>query len=217
MSASHGNLPTAESTPLEIIAEVSRVVTKVIDRITGDRSDYPLMVAAAGVEALKGYGIEARVMYGQAAWIEVMEDHSVIWAGCWGQHLHFWIGTAFSETVDLNTSVAHKKRAHDNPALKPLYSPPMLWARDVPAFYRYVPEGVAELELTEARDIERYEAVLREIREKCVPARLAAAGEAEFPNEAILCPGRKLLDDSQGSFKHFDRALSVRGVPQAPF
>jgi hypothetical protein len=212
------NLATAESTPLPIIADVARVVTKVVDRIAGDRSDYPLMVAAACAEALKGYGIDARVMYGQAAWIEVMEDHSVIWAGCWGENLHFWVGTAYGETVDLNTSVAHRKRAHATPSLKPLYSPPILWAREVPSFYRYVPEGVAELELTEARDIERYEAVLREIREKCVPARLTVAGaEPEFPNEAILCPGRKLLDDAQGSFKHFDRALSVRGVPKAPF
>ena len=37
---------------------------------------------------------------------------------------------------DLNTSVAHRKRAHDQPGMQPLYSPPMLWSLDVPAFYR---------------------------------------------------------------------------------
>ena len=99
-------------------------------------------------------------MYGQSAWIEVMEDHSVLWAGCWGENLHFWVGTAYGETVDLTTSVAFKKRAHANPSLKALYSPPMLWSREVPVFYRYQPEGVAELELTEEQDVKRFESGL---------------------------------------------------------
>jgi hypothetical protein len=204
-----------KETPLEIIANVSSVVTRVVDRIMGDRSDYPLMVAAACVEALKTFGFEARVMYGQTAWVEVMEDHTVYWAGCWGKNLHFWVGTAFGETVDLNTSVAHRKRAHDDPRLKAMYSPPILWSREVPAFYRYLPEGVAELELTDEQDQRKYELVLNEIREKCGPQHVNAA-EPDFPNEPILCPGRKLLDDSKGSFKHFDRALAVQGVPLAP-
>jgi hypothetical protein len=207
-----------ENTPLEIIANVSRVVTRVVDRITGDRADFPLLVASATVEALKAFDIEARVMYGQAAWIEVMEDHSVLWAGCWGENLHFWVGTAFGETVDLNTSVAFKKRAHASPSLKAVHSPPMLWSREVPAFYRYQPEGVAELELTEEQDIKRFEQVCREIKDKCGPQHVKAGDEdLDFVNEPILCPGRKLLDDTQSTFKHFDRALSVRGVPQAPF
>jgi hypothetical protein len=207
--------PLAEGTPLEIIANVSRVVTRVVDRLTGDRADYPLLVAAACVEALKTFGLESRVMYGHTAWIEVMEDHTVMWAGCWGKNLHFWVGTAFGETVDLNTSVAFKKRAHDNPHLKALYSPPMLWSREVPSFYRYVPEGVAELELTEESDKRRFELVLAEINQKCGPKHLAP-GEPDFVNEPILCPGRKLLDDSSGTFKHFDRALAVQGIPQSP-
>lgn len=207
------------STPLPIIANVSRVVTKVVDRITGDRSDFPLMIAGACVEALKNFGIESRVMYGQAAWIEVLEDQSVVWAGCWGQNIHFWVATQHGEVVDLNTSVAFRKRAHDNP-VKPLYSPPVLWSAEVPKFYRFVPEGVAELELTEARDIERWQSVTREIAEKCTPAAApldASEGELDFPNEPILCSGRRLLDDSNSTFRHFDRALSVRGIPEAPF
>jgi hypothetical protein len=204
-----------EATPIEVIANVSRVVTRVIDRITGDRSDYPLMVASACMEALKLHGIESQVMYGKAAWVEVLEDHTVLWAGCWGENITFWTATQFGEVVDLNTSVAHRKRAHSMPGMKSLYSPPMLWSREVPMFYRYVPEGVAELELTEARDIQRYETVLREIREKCGPTHIS--GEPEFPNEPILCPGRKLLDDSQQSFRQFDRAVGVRGIPKAPF
>jgi hypothetical protein len=207
-------------TSLPIIANVSRVVTKVVDRITGDRVDFPLMVAAATVEALKNFGIESRVMYGQAAWVEVLEDQSVVWAGCWGENIHFWVATQDGEVIDLNTSVAFKKRAHDNPAIKPLYSPPILWAAEVPKFYRYLPEGVAELELTDERDIKRYEVVLAEIKEKCGPQFAkdeTPESELDFPNEPILCPDRKLLDDSTETFRHFDRALGVRGIPVAPF
>ncbi|MCM2276876.1 MAG: hypothetical protein NDJ89_02220 [Oligoflexia bacterium] len=211
------------STPLPIIANISRIVSSVVDRITGDRSDYPLLVAAAAVHALRNFGIKSQLMYGQAAWIEVLEDHSVVWAGCWGKNLHFWAATEHGEVVDLNTSVAHRKRAHDRPELKALYSPPMLWSAEVPRFYRYVPEGVAEIELSEERDRKWFDLVLREIDEKCQPALVPAAtsgAESEpdpgFPNEAILCPGRKLLDDSRDSFRHFDRALSVRGIPQPP-
>jgi hypothetical protein len=207
-------------TSLPVIANVSRVVTKVVDRITGDRVDFPLMVAAACVEALKNFGIESRIMYGEAAWVEVLEDQSVVWAGCWGEHIHFWVATQFGEVVDLNTSVAFKKRAHDNPSVKPLYSPPILWAAEVPKFYRYTPEGVAELELTEERDLKRWESVKREINEKCVPALVmfdAVEADLDFPNEPILCPDRRLLDDSTETFRHFDRALGVRGIPVAPF
>ena len=204
-------------TPVEVIANVTRIVTRVIDRIMGDRSDYPLMVAAATVEALKTFDIAARVFYGQAAWVEVLEDHTVLWAGCWGKNLHFWVGSAYGETIDLNTSVAYRKRAHDNPGAKSMYSPPILWSREVPRFYRYVPEGVAELELHDAEDQRKYDRVLAEIREKCGPKHLVAGTQPDFPNEAILCPGRRLLDDSKDTFKHFDRALSVQGVPPSPF
>lgn len=208
-----------QGTPLPVIANVSRVVTSVVDRLTGDRVEFPLLVAAACVEALKRHGIESRIMYGPAAWVEVMDDHSVIWAGCWGRFFHFWVATQHGEVVDLNSSVAHRKRAHDNPEIKPLYSPPILWSAELPGFYRYQPEGVAELELTEDKDKRRYELVLEEVAKNCGPEHLDPEmidEELEFPNEPILCPGRRLLDDSRGTFKHFDRALSVRGIPQAP-
>lgn len=207
------------STPLPVIANVSRVVTAVTDRISGDRVDVPLLVASACAEALRLYSIEARVMYGQAAWVEILEDETPIWAGCWGNNVHFWAATEFGEVVDLNTSVAYRKRPHDDPGLKAKYSPPMLWSAEVPAFYRYLPEGVAELELTDSGDRKKFDLVLKEIQEKCGPAHLQPLrdeAELSFPNEPILCPGRKLLDDSRDSFRHFDRALSVRGLPPAP-
>ncbi len=203
------------STPLPVIANVSRIVSMVVDRITGDRTEFPLLVAAACVEALKQFGIESRIMYGAAAWIEVMPDHTVAWAGCWNGNLHFWVATQFGEVVDLNTSAAFRTRAHATPHLQAIYSAPMLWSAEVPGFYRYEAEGVAELELTEEKDRKRYELVLQEIHEKCTPAAIEAQ-EQDFPNEPILCSGRRLLDDSKGTFKLFDRALSVRGIPQSP-
>ncbi len=202
-------------TPPEVIACVSRVVTKVVDRISGDRVEVPLLVAATCSQALKNFGIDSQVMYGPAAWVEVLEDHSVVWAGCWGEHYSFWVATAFGEVVDLNTSVAFRKRSHHQPDLRPLYSPPMLWSREVPSFYRYQPEGIAELELHDERDRRQYELVLKEVNEKCQPATIVGV-EPEYPNEAILCPGRKLLDDSNGTFKLFDRAISVKGIPPSP-
>ncbi len=206
---------TLTQTPLDVIANVSRIVTKVVDRIAGDRVEVPLMVAAACVEGLKLHGIQSQIMYGRAAWTEVLENQSVLWAGCWGGNIHFWVATQFGEVVDLNASVAHHKIGHTSPDLKPRYSPPMLWSTEVPRFYRYQPEGVAELELTDQRDLDHFELVLKEVREKCLPDLLK--GESEpFPNEPILCPGRKLLDDNQGTFRHFDRALSVYGIPDFP-
>jgi hypothetical protein len=217
MEQQNQNSEAQSASPVEVIAQVSRVVTKVVDRITGDRNDYPLMVAAACVEGLKGFGIEARVMYGQAAWIEILEDESLIWAGCWGDNLHFWVATQFGEVVDLNTSVAHRRRGHDTSMPNPILSPPMVWAREVPRFYRYVPEGIAELELTDEQDQERYSKVLREVHEKCRPDAIIPGASPEFPNEPILCSGRRLLDDSNQSFKKFDRYLGVKGIPQSPF
>ncbi len=207
------------STPLPVIACVSRVVTRVVDRLTGGRVDCPLLVAVACVEALKQFKIEAQVMYGQVAWVEVLENQTLIWAGCWGENFHFWVATQYGEVVDLNTSVAYQKRAHATPGLKAAFSPPILWSADVPAFYRYIPEGVAELELTDPNDQKKYELVLNEVREKCSAQIDLAQSETEldFPNEPILCPGRKILDDSRDTFRHFERALGVQGIPPSPF
>jgi hypothetical protein len=120
--------------------------------------------------------------------------------------------------IDLNVSVGHRKRSHDRPELRAMLAPPMLWSAEVPSFYRYVPEGVAELELLEARDIQQYDRVLAEIREKCGPALLPPGepGADAFPNEPMVCPGRRILDDSSGTFRQFDRALAVRGIPKLP-
>lgn len=214
--SSESSTTTEQQTPLEVIATISRVITKSVDRITGDRSDYPLLVAYACVEALKNFGIESRIMYGQVAWIEILADHSPIWAGCWGENVHFWVATQYGEVVDLNTSVAHRKRAHDRPEWKAQFSPPMIWSAEIPGFCRYIAEGVAEIELHDPKDQQRLDLVLKDVHTHCNPEVLASLTEAEFPNEPILCPGRRLLDDSSGSFKQFDRALSVRGIPQSP-
>ena len=207
------------STPLPIVANVSRIVTQVVDRIAGDRGDYPLLVASACVEALATFQIGSRVFYGQAAWIEILENQQPVWAGCWGENFSFWVVTEHGETVDLNVSIAHRKRAHAQPDLKAIHSPPMLWSVELPNFYRYSAEGIAEIELSEAEDQRRMAAVLDEVRQKCGPQCLTDASgvSLEFPNEAILCPDRRVLDDPRETFKHFDRALSIYGIPKAPF
>jgi hypothetical protein len=174
------------------------------------------MVAAATQEALKLHSIDSQIMYGPVAWLEVMEDHSIYWAGAWGESFSFWVATQFGEVVDLNVSAATRKRAHDRPGLKPLYSPPLLWSRDVPKFYRYQPEGIAELELTAEEDLKKYRLVLEEVKLKCKPSLLQGERE-EFPNEPILCPGRRVLDDSHQTFKSFERAIAVQGIPESPF
>lgn len=210
-----------ESTPLPIIAQVSRVVSTAVDRATGDRFEVPLLVAAAAQEALKLHGIDSRVMYGPVAWIEILENHAPIWAGCWGQHHGFWVATQYGEVVDLNTSVAHRKASHDSTqppeGRRSQFSPPMLWSREVPAFYRYQPEGIAEVDLNDARDQKIFARVLELVREHCRPELLSTEEDLDFAPEAILCPGRRILDDPAGSFKHFDRALAVHGIPTAPF
>ncbi len=209
-----------DSTPLPLIATVSRLVTRVTDRISGDRSEYPLLVSAVTTEALRHCGIQANVFYGQAAWVEVMENLSLLWAGCWGDHTHFWVVTPFGEVVDLNTSVSFRKKAHGNPDHQPKYSPPLLWSREVPAFYRYIPGGIAEVELDSDRDKRWFDSCMREVIEKLGDG-TALLGtpeeELDFPDEPILCPGRRLLDDGAGTFRHYDRALAVQGIPQRPF
>ena len=164
------------------------------------------------VIALNKYGISSQIFFGQAAWIEVTEKAGVLWAGCWDGNVHLWVATEFGEIVDLNVGVAHRKRAHQSELEKSKYSPPLLWSTEVPKFYRYQPEGVAEIDLTEERDIR-----WRKLLEEEIDRAGAPDENLTFPNEPMLCPGRKLLDDSKGSFKHFDRALSVIGIPKAPF
>lgn len=192
-------------TPLPIIAEVSRIVTLSADRILSDRTDFPLYVAIAVAEALKKYEIQSQVMYGKAAWIEIMQDQQPVWAGCWGANTHFWAATQFGEVVDLNVSASHRK-------FKSLYSPPLLWSAEVPRFFRYSPEGVAELDGENDSHHQKLELLLNEVRTKC----RRELDQADFPNEPMICPFRKILDDSRKTFQYYDRALSVAGIPEPP-
>jgi hypothetical protein len=201
-----------EGTPLAVVAHLASWVTQEVDRLTGDRVQVPLLVAYACAEGLQKFGIQAQVMYGASAWIEILEDHRAVWAGCWGDHVHFWVATQWGEVVDLNASVAHRKRAE---GIRALYAPPMLWSEEVPGFYRFLPEGIAEIGALPPRDQRLYDQVLRSI--ESLPSVSEKHPDAlDFPNEPILCSHRRLLDDSLGTFRHFDRALSVQGIPKAP-
>jgi hypothetical protein len=206
-------------TPLPVIAEVSRLVTKVTDRITGDRSEYPLLVACVTTEVLRNLGFEANVFYGASAWVEVMENESLMWVGAWGEHTHFWVGTQFGEVVDLNTSVSFRKKSHGDLTHQPKLSPPLLWSKEVPGFYKYSPEGIAEVDLDGERDRRWFDLCMKEVLEK-LPLLTTLLGtpleDLSFPDEAILCPGRRILDDAAQSFRHYDRAILVQGLPEAP-
>jgi hypothetical protein len=208
-----------DSTPFPIIAEVSRLVTKVTDRITGDRSEFPLLVSCVTAEVLGYCGIQANIFYGASAWVEVMENQSLMWVGAWGDHTHFWVVTQFGEVVDLNTSVSYRKRSHSNPDHQPKYSPPLLWSKEVPGFYKYQPEGLAEVELDGERDKRWFDLCVKEVLEKITDVKAlleTPLDDLDFPDEAILCPGRKILDDAAQSFRHYDRAILVQGMPEPP-
>lgn len=206
------------STPLAIVAHVSRIVTRAADLTTGDRSDFPLLVAGACSRALGYFGIESHVLYGHAAWVEVLENGGVIWAQSSTEAPHFWVQSEFNETIDLNMSVAFRRKTRVQPGFKPVQSPPLLWSQEVPSFYRFHAEGAAEISPTGERDLRWWKRLLEEIESRCKDKTLAdlEKKEMEFPNEALICSGRKLLDDSEESFKKFDRALSS-GLPASPF
>lgn len=218
---SHVHAPVG-ATPLAVVALVSRTVIAASDlALGGDRSDSPLLVASAAQFALDVLGFGSRVFHGPAAWIEVTAEHELLWAGCWGESQHFWVANQHGEVIDLTTPVAHRRRAHDRASALPpmIASPPLIWTAELPSFYRCRPEGVAELELTEPADRARWDRVRRDIEEACragLDSLAWADDQLVFPAEAILCPGRRLLDDPQGTFAAYDRALRVRGLPPAP-
>lgn len=204
-------------TSLPIIAEVSRIVSRCVDRITGDRSRYPQLVAEACKAGLLNYQIKSQVLYGNAAWVEILEEQSPVWAGCWGDNFYFWLITEFDELVDLNLSIACRTEglgAGSNRS-RTILSPPMLWIKEVPSFCRYEPLGIAELVLSQEKDKELFSTIIDEIHQKCDPAKLPTDElELEFSNEPLLCQKRRLLDDTRHSFQLYDRALSIRGIPE---
>ncbi len=203
-----------QSTPLEVIATVSRIVTISADQLFGDRSDHPLLVSLGCVHALKHFKIKSAVLYGKAAWIEILEDQSPIWAGSWEKQSHFWVGNQFDETIDLNTSVAFKMKSQVKLKNPSKHSPPILWSKEIPNFYRYIPEGIAEIDPTDLK-FSKYQNDLKRKIDFALN-RITQNQEIEFPNESILAPKRKVLDDTFENFKYFDRALSVKGAPESP-
>lgn len=208
-------------TPKAVVACVSRAVTQVVDRRLGDRVHYPLLVAAVCQEALQFFGIQSQLFYGAQAWVEVLEDQRLQWAGCWGEFFHFWLLTEFEEIVELNLSVAHRQASGP---IRSVYSPPLLWSREVPTFCLFRPQGLAQLDLqAHSREEESYQGVRQEVLRFCekVQATWKKAGppepgESDFPDEPLLYSGCQVLDDSRQSFRFFDRALSVQGLPPRP-
>lgn len=190
-------------------------MTRIVDRLTGDRADYPHLVARGCAEALFRLGYGSHILYGRAAWVEVLEDQKPIWAIVGPEPPYFWVENQLGETIDLNASVGHRRRPKEG-SKKSAYSPPILWSKEKPAFYFYQAEGVAEIDPQDEKEARWWQLIQKEIEEWCVPEKLAM-DSPEFPNEPILCPHRMLLDDTEKTFQHFDRALSVYGLPPLPF
>jgi hypothetical protein len=208
-----------KSTPLAYISTTVATVCRAADQITGNRNNYPLLVAAAVCKALQNYKIKSQILYGNAAWVEVLPNQQPIWAGCWGESKHVWVATEFGEIVDLNLSVSYRSRAKDTDA-DAAYCPPILWSKEIPAFLRYQMEGLAELDLDSDRDRDWLDRLLTRVDQSCIWSPDLAEKPFEelgFINEAILCPGKRILDDSNQTFRHYDRALQIMGVPPTPF
>lgn len=207
------------STPISYIAMISSTVCKSADQITGNRNDYPLLVAAAVSKALQNLRIKSQILYGDAAWVEVLSNQQPIWAGCWGENKHIWVATEFGEIVDLNTSVSYRNRAKGADS-DTEFSPPIIWSKELPKFARYKWEGLAEIHLDTDRDRDWLDRLLSQVDRQCVWTDTLATTsfeQCEFINEAILCPGKKLLDDTKQTFRHYDRSLQILGIPTPPF
>ncbi len=204
------------TTPLPIIAAVSSTVVRTIDRLVGDRFRCPLLVSFAVVECLDYLGIKADAYYGRAAWVEVLKDHRLAWVGAWDEDQpHFWVQTQSGEIIDLNLSASSRDRSNGA-----LYSPPMIWSSRLPKFVRYSPLGVAEF-AAPAPDREEekpaflaLEEIRRLIREMPIAENLEDG--AGFADEPILVSDQRVLDDSRGTFRAFDRAVSAGNLEPPP-
>lgn len=216
------------STPLSVVSQVSYWVTRITDEVTTDRADYPLLVSLAGVEALRLLGIPSQVIFGSAAWIEVLEDQTLRWAGAWTEaNPYFWVQSEFHEVIDLTVSVSHRMRSQPNQKgyqslnkSKVLFSPPLLWSQKLPRFCVYDAIGIAEIELNSQRDIQWFEKVVEQLKSKIsLDTKKDTQNKTEsdliFPDEPLLY-AQKILDDSQQRFKHYDRALSLQKMPPFP-
>ena len=202
-----------KSTPINIIAETSRIASKLIDNVTGDRSRHPVMVIEAVRYALKKYSIKSSICFGQASWIEVLEDMSLEWVGAWDKKKHIWLITSFNEIVDLNISVSYRIKKENG--LKSLYGPPMIWSKKLPKFFRLKFEGFAEFNIETKEEKKYLKIIYKNIDSKCSFDLLPE--EPEFSNEPILCPNRKVLDNSEMHFSHFKRAIDTLSIPKPPF
>lgn len=208
----------SKATPPHIIAETTRLVIQIVERLCGDRVDYPLLVASGVVYALSQYQIKSQIMYGKAAWIEVLENDQIIWAGCWGESTQFWVINEYQELIDLNAAVGIRKRAHNPKIPKSKFGPPVLWSNELPSFFRYEPEGVAELDLLDDRDNTWFQSLCEEIDANRNPSlENQHLNYLEFPDEPILCSGRKILDNTVSSFASYDRSMKILGIPESPF
>ncbi len=202
---------TPESTTeLSIIESTIGWIPLLCDRLTTDRADAPLFVAACVREWLSAHGVSSRIFFGRAAWILLMPDEMPVWAGLWEKAPYFWVETEFKETVDINACITHRRMLATSLEFQNAVPPPMLWSREVPKFFRFAPDGLAELPMDSEKERDLWERALAEMRD-------LKEKKPRLPNIPIVGPNRKVLDSEQGLFRRYDRALQIRGIPAAPF
>lgn len=222
--------PTLMTTPLSLVGPLSQQVIAITDRLVGGRGHAPMLVAKSIEYALMLFDISSAVLYGEAAWVEVLESDphpKIQWGGRWlpddspseSPSFYFWVETRFGEWVDLvapSISRGGKPRAQ--------WAPPLLWSRQIPKFFKYRPHGMAEIEFSEPSQKRIFDQVCEELKAWQQSTRIAfdaAPGSDgfpsdQFPNEPMLCDEQRVLDDSRQSFLNYDRALSIFGVPELP-
>lgn len=202
-----------KGTRLEIVGAVSLVVTSVVDRLTGDRADQPLLLAVGTQAALRVLGVHSEVIFGEAYWVEVLENKEPVWAGSFGGEKHFWVFTQENELIDLSLSVAYRRKVRAPQEQKATLSPPMIWCSRTPRFCRYEAQGIAEIDPASEKDLRLARQLTTQVEAEMIRLRNSEFKDVSFPNSPILCPNLQVLDDSLMSFQQYDRVLGVRGIP----
>lgn len=182
-----------------LIRTLSRGVVLSTERVTGDRTSYPLFVYTALKALLTTHGHGGRIFYGKAAFLAV-ENERQSWFVFGEKRPYFWIETENKETVDLNVFRLIKKMG--------FLGPPLIWSKDIPIFYKYVPEGLAEVDEKEVSESSVFQSILKGASQ--------AQSSEEVVNEPIIFPDRKMLDSEQEEFATYEKLLNLSTVEKPP-
>lgn len=122
--------------------------------------DYSMKCLQSSVmisKVLNDLGISSKVFCGAVCVSQVFEDsrRPPSWNGFWGEDHHVWASSEFGEIIDLTIGALHLHPLSKKHAQLPM---PPLWWSDLgymPKIIRYLPAGVAKIQLPEfdAKDL----------------------------------------------------------------